>query len=171
MKILILSDTHAYKLEDLPNLLLKKLEEADLVVHAGDFDTFEFYSELKDNVELEAVAGNSDDYEIIQELPETHSFEVEGLKIGITHVPIFDDFSDLVYKARELEVDVMIFGHTHRPFLNEFGGVILLNPGSPTLPRFSLPSYAEIVIEDFIEIQIRGVNGEDLKRFRFNGKY
>ena len=62
-------------------------------------------------------------------------------------MPIFDDFSDLVYKAMELEVDVMIFGHTHRFFLNEFEGVVLLNPGSPTLPRFSLPSFAEIIID------------------------
>ncbi len=168
MKIIVLSDTHLKEVGDLPDLILKELADADLVVHAGDFDTFEFYNELKDTVRLEAVAGNSDDYEIIRELPETHQFEVEGLKIGVTHMPIFDDFSDLVYKARELEVDVIIFGHTHRPFLGKFGGVVLLNPGSPTFPRFSLLSFAEIFIDDTVEIRIRGVDGEDLRGFRFD---
>ncbi len=170
MKILVLSDTHLKEIGDLPDLILRELVRVDLVVHAGDFDTFEFYKELKDAVRLEAVAGNSDDYEIIRELPETHQFEVEGLKIGVTHIPIFEDFSDLVYKARELEVDVIIFGHTHRPFLGKFGGVVLLNPGSPTFPRFSLPSFAEIFIDNTVEIRVRGVGGEDLKRLRFDKK-
>ena len=50
MKILVLSDTHLYKLEDLPGSLLEELGRVDLVVHAGDFDTFEFYDKLKDSV-------------------------------------------------------------------------------------------------------------------------
>ncbi len=168
MKILVLSDTHLYRLEDLPNGVLRRLENVDMVIHAGDFDTYEFYSELKDAVKLEAVAGNSDDFDIIQELPETAKLDVEGLRIGVTHMPIFDDFSDLVYRARELEVDVMIFGHTHCPFLKEVGGIVLLNPGSPTLPRFSVPSFAEIVVNDIVEITIEGVGNEDIARFKLD---
>ena len=166
MMLLVLSDTHAFKLEDLPKTLLKKIEEADLVVHAGDFDTYEFYHELQRSANLKAVAGNSDDYEIIQELPETLKFEVGDFGVGVTHMPIFDDFSDLIYKAKELEVDIMIFGHTHRPFLKEVGGIVLLNPGSPTEPRFSPPSFAEIVVDDIVEIAIKGVEYEDIARFR-----
>jgi len=81
-------------------------------------------------------------------------------------MPIFDDFSDLIYKAKELEVDIMIFGHTHRPFLKEVGGIVLLNPGSPTEPRFSPPSFAEIVVDDIVEIAIKGVEYEDIARLR-----
>lgn len=168
MKILVLSDTHLYRLEDLPNGVLRRLGSADLVIHAGDFDTYEFYSELKEAIKLEAVAGNCDDFEITQELPETAKLDVEGLRIGVTHMPIFDDFSDLVYKARELEVDVMIFGHTHRPFLKKICDVVLLNPGSPTLPRFSVPSFAEIIVDDVVEIMIKGVGNEDIARFKLD---
>ncbi len=168
MMLLVLSDTHARRFEDLPEIVLRKIKKSDLVVHAGDFDTYEFYSELRRSTSLKAVAGNSDDYGIIQELPETLTFDIEGFSIGVTHMPIFDDFSDLVYKAKELEVDIMIFGHTHRPFLKEIGGIVLLNPGSPTEPRYSPPSFAEIIVDDVAEIVVKGVGDEDIARFRLS---
>ncbi len=166
--ILVISDTHARGMEDLPKTLIERMERADLIIHAGDFDTYDFYSELRSTAKLEAVAGNSDEYEITLELPETARIDVEGIGIGVTHMPIFDDFSDLVYKAKELEVDLMVFGHTHRPHLRVVGGVILLNPGSPTLPRFRIPTFAEVYVGEDIEVTVRGVGGEVVARLEFS---
>lgn len=41
----------------------------------------------------------------------------------------------VVLRARELGCGAALFGHTHIPFLDEGGDVILLNPGSPSQPR------------------------------------
>jgi len=50
------------------------------------------------------------------------------------------------YLAKEMEVDILIFGHLHRPLI-EKTNVMLICPGSPTKPRMSNPSVVELVIE------------------------
>ena len=45
-----------------------------------------------------------------------------------------------------MEVDVLIFGHLHRPLI-EKNDVMLICPGSPTKPRMSNPSAVELIIE------------------------
>jgi putative phosphoesterase len=47
--------------------------------------------------------------------------------------------------AREMEVDVLVFGHIHKPVV-ERGKQLLVCPGSPTLPRLSAPTVAELKI-------------------------
>jgi putative phosphoesterase len=48
--------------------------------------------------------------------------------------------------AREMNVQVLVFGHIHRPIV-ERGERLLICPGSSTLPRMSAPSVAELEIE------------------------
>ncbi len=158
--IVVVSDTHSERLKDLPKTLLYAIEIADMVVHAGDFDRFSIYEELSD-FELVAVAGNSDEEKI--ELPEITYFDYKGLRIAVKHEPLFPDGSDLVYKAKELEADLMIFGHTHHPFFKEIAGIFLLNPGSPT--KAIVRTFAEIYVDNVVEIILRGVNGEVIERF------
>jgi putative phosphoesterase len=50
------------------------------------------------------------------------------------------------YLAKEMEVDILIFGHLHRPMI-EKKDVMLVCPGSPTKPRMSNPSVVELIIE------------------------
>ena len=160
--IVITSDTHASGILELPRALIEAMNVADLIVHAGDFDRWSLYEDLTD-FELIAVAGNSDDDLIRSSLPEVATFEWRGKRFAVKHEPIFFDCSDLVYKAKELEAEVMIFGHTHRPLLGKVAGIWLLNPGSPTRPRAKHATFIEI--ED--EIILRGVNGEVIERADF----
>jgi hypothetical protein len=63
--------------------------------------------------------------------------------------------SDLVgaqMMAREMDVQVLVFGHIHRPLI-EKGKRLLICPGSTTLPRMSAPSLAELEI---VEGSVRG---------------
>jgi predicted phosphodiesterase len=56
-----------------------------------------------------------------------------------------DGFVPLVSAARSVEADAALFGHTHRPFWEEIGGLLVLNPGSPARPRGDFaPSFATI---------------------------
>lgn len=36
--------------------------------------------------------------------------------------------------AKQNEFSVLVFGHTHRPFLQQEDGTLFINPGSPTNP-------------------------------------
>lgn len=158
-RILAVSDTHMNNW--LPSEKLRKLmDKADIVTHCGDFSTYEVYREISENYNLYAVRGNVDDDRVSQILPEREVFEVEEIKFGLVHQGNYlNSFDDLGYLAREMGVDVLIFGHIHRFVVERVGDVVLVCPGSPTKPRLSVSSVAEIMVDGSrIDIQMRVVD-------------
>ncbi len=147
MKLIVLSDTHL-KTGVIPSQLQTLLEECDLIVHAGDFNTLEAFQAFNASGKLKAVFGNDDTSEIKRFLPIRLKFEVEGVKIGVVHEGglSVNDTTAQGYLAKEMEVDILIFGHLHRPLI-EKNDVMLICPGSPTKPRMSNPSVVELIIE------------------------
>ncbi len=144
-KIVAISDTHLTDWR-IPKRLEDLMDNADLVVHAGDFETYNVYKDFT-KYDLVAVRGDSDDEKISAELPDIEVFRVEGVKFGLVHKGNYlNEFHDLGYKAMELGVDVLIFGHVHRFVLEKFKNVLVLCPGSPTKPRLSIATCAEIVV-------------------------
>ena len=147
MKLIVLSDTHM-KSGEIPPQLKTLLEKCDLIVHAGDFSNLEAYQAFNAFGKLKAVFGNDDVYELKKLLPERLKFEVEGVKIGVVHEGGLSvtDTTAQGYLAKEMDVDILIFGHLHRPLI-EKKDVVLVCPGSPTKPRMSSPSVVELIIE------------------------
>ncbi|WP_202320578.1 YfcE family phosphodiesterase [Archaeoglobus neptunius] len=145
-KILAISDTHL-KDWNIPERLDEMMNDADMLVHAGDFDSYAVYKKFSD-YDLVAVAGDSDDEKIREELPDSAVFEVEGVRFGVVHRGNYiNQFHDLIYRAMELNVDVLVFGHLHRFVLEEVRGRVIVCPGSPTSPRLSVASCAEIIVD------------------------
>ena len=146
MKLIALSDTHL-KTGVLPLQLRTFLEECDLIIHAGDFCTMEAYQSFKHFNKLKAVFGNDDSLELKRLLPKRLIFEVEGLKIGLVHEGGLSlmDITAQNYLAKEMDVDILIFGHLHRPLI-EKNESLLICPGSPTEPRMSNRSVVELTI-------------------------
>ena len=71
------------------------------------------------------------------------------------------------YLAKEMEVDVLIFGHLHRPII-ERKDVMLVCPGSPTKPRMSNPGVVELIIEKgSIEGRIITLEGDSCGYIKF----
>jgi putative phosphoesterase len=147
MKLIALSDTHL-KTGEIPPQLQALIEEYDIVVHAGDFSTADAYKAFNAGGKLKAVFGNDDVPELKKLLPERLKFEVEGVKIGLVHEGglSITNMTAQGYLAKEMEVDILIFGHLHRPLI-EKTDVMLICPGSPTKPRMSNPSVVELIIE------------------------
>ncbi len=146
-RIIALSDTHLES-ETLPPAVTALAKNADIILHAGDFVSVKCHAALAALGRLEAVHGNSDCIELKRLLPERRVIEVEAIRIGLVHMASHG--SDLVgaeMMAREMDVQVLVFGHIHRPLI-EKGKLLLICPGSTTLPRMSAPSVAELVIED-----------------------
>lgn len=153
MKILVMSDTHIpHRAKDLPTEFYERVEDVDLIIHAGDFTTIRVLRELESFKPVVGVVGNMDEPELYSVLPEIRVEKLEGLRVGIFHgvgSPI-----GLEVKVREkfdrenLEVDLIIFGHSHRWFYGEVDGVKMLNPGSITDRFFTYRrSFAILTIE------------------------
>jgi hypothetical protein len=148
MKIIIISDTHSSS-DNIPTFLSELFEDYEMIIHAGDFDTLSFYKALESTGKLKGVHGNSDEPAVRKILPEKLVFEVEGVKIGVIHeasLSIVDNTATR-YMALEMGVDVLVFGHLHRPII-EKSDVILICPGSPTKPRMSDPCAVELDISN-----------------------
>ncbi len=146
VRVIALSDTHLET--GLPERLVERLQGADLILHAGDFITLEVYRSLSGLGRLEAVCGNADSPELKRLLPVRRTIEVEGVRIGLVHMASHSaDLTGADMMAREMDVDVLVFGHIHRPVI-EKGKRLLVCPGSPTLPRMSAPTIAELVISN-----------------------
>lgn len=146
MKIVALSDTHLAG--EIPDEILCIIHDADIVVHAGDFNSMEAYDAInRASKKLIAVHGNSDSRTLMELLPEVERFEVDGIRFGIIHKGReYMDTTNMRYLALEMGVDVLIYGHLHRPII-EKTDVLLVCPGSPTYPRMADPTMVELSIE------------------------
>jgi putative phosphoesterase len=80
-------------------------------------------------------------------LPERKIITTDGVKIGIVHEATLsiNDTTGARYMAKEMDVDVLVFGHIHKPVI-EKSDVLLVCPGSPTTPRLSESGAVELVI-------------------------
>lgn len=152
MKIIAISDTHIKHgsiIKQIQPELVRLIKDADIVIHAGDFVTKQAYDELSGICRLEAVFGNMDEPALKRLLPGRKVIELDSLRLGIIHQAALSiqDTTGAWYMAKEMEVDVLIFGHIHRPVI-EKSDVLLACPGSPTAPRLSEPAAIELNIED-----------------------
>ncbi len=144
MKIVVVADTHLPKRsKGLPEQLKEELSTAEQIIHAGDWQTIEVYEEFKKYGEVIGVSGNADDEVIRELLPTKRIVSCMGYKIGIVH----GDGKGKTTEKRALEtfqddeVDIIIFGHSHIPYIRYVNGVLLFNPGSATDKR-KLPVYS-----------------------------
>lgn len=137
-KIIILSDTHiSGRARQLPQILLDACEDAEGIIHAGDWQTLDVFFELSAYAETVGVAGNVDPWEIVDRFGRKRILTVDNLKIGIVHGDGFGKTTEeRAWDAFANEgVDLIIFGHSHIPVIKQREGITLFNPGSPTDKR------------------------------------
>lgn len=149
MIIGVISDTHIpERASRIPDIVINTFKNVDMIFHAGDLTSLEVKDELESLAPTFCVQGNMDRLSGLK-LPKSKVFELEGIKIGLNHGEVYPrgDTLQLKYIAWELEVDVLISGHTHWAFIKEVEGILMLNPGSATVPRLSEPSIMLLEIE------------------------
>lgn len=81
-KILLLSDSHSY----IDDTILKYVDQADEVWHAGDIGDLVVTDTIKKRKPLRAVFGNIDDDKARLEFPLHNRFWCEGVDVWITHI-------------------------------------------------------------------------------------
>lgn len=149
-RIGIISDTHVpSRARRVPDATLRHFEDVELIVHAGDLSTLAVLDQLSAYAPVEAVQGNVEQPEVLATLPIKRELVVGGIAIGIVH--ILGERKRYARNARHEfpSARVVIFGHSHIPYIEDAGGLFLLNPGSATDRRAQpLCTIAVLTIED-----------------------
>jgi putative phosphoesterase len=134
--VAVISDTHLPRgTRALPRACVERLAAADLILHGGDFVAATVLVELEAYAPVAAVYGNMDQPDLREALPHERVVEVDGVRIGMVHIPgpALGREARLVAKFRGC--DAVVYGHTHIPQAERHDGVWILNPGSPTERR------------------------------------
>jgi putative phosphoesterase len=133
--VVVIADTHIpRRARLLPKELVPHLERADLILHAGDLIEPSLLQELAIYAPVRAVRGNVDPPD--SNLPETLEFDFGGARMAMIHDSGRKEGRRRRLKKRFPEARVIVFGHSHVPFLEDEDGSLLLNPGSPTDKRW-----------------------------------
>ena len=158
MRVGVISDTHNPNVGPEPPLeVVAAFQGVDVIIHAGDIylpsclDWLEAIAPVY-AVELGADAHFKEDPRVVDK---RRVIQLEGHAIGLTHdlllpgmaqevtdysplskhFPPEADFSAALVSVFESPEDIVIFGHTHYATVQEYRGVLMVNPGSPSLPK------------------------------------
>ena len=89
-------------------------------------------------------------------LPFDLRFELAGQRVRLVHGSprkvneyLFEDKPARTFEriAAGADCDVLVFGHTHKPWIHEYGGVLFVNCGSVGKPKDADPRAAFAVLE------------------------
>ncbi|MDF2512374.1 MAG: putative hydrolase [Herbinix sp.] len=125
-RIAILSDTHGL----LRDSVIAELAAADCSIHAGDINTPYLVESMRSLTETYVVRGNNDK-DWAEALPKSITVTMEGVRFFIVH-----NKKDVPKNLTD--VDVVVYGHSHKYFAEVINGVLFLNPGSCGKRRFDL---------------------------------
>lgn len=132
-RVLIMSDSHGRN-ENVQRAI-EKAGKIDLMIHLGDVGREYLQVERMSGVPTYMVAGNNDYGGFLKDMCIIY---IGSHKVLLTHghrYGVHFGVDRLRYLALENECDIVMYGHTHVPFLDEREDVTILNPGSISLPR------------------------------------
>lgn len=148
MKILIVSDTH--RRDGNLSTVLEKEGPIDRLIHLGDVEGSQNDIIQAAGCPVDMVAGNND---FLGDLPKEKEIMLCSYKVLLTHGHYYYvslDTKMLRREARARGFDIAMYGHTHKPRIEEHDGLIIMNPGSLSYPRQEgrKPSYIILEIDE-----------------------
>ncbi|MSQ40888.1 MAG: metallophosphoesterase [Dehalococcoidia bacterium] len=156
MKIGLISDTHVPNtMPEPPSQVATAFQGVDMILHAGDIYSASCLDWLERIAPVQAVEMDPGVYwENDSRVVARRVLELEGYVIGMAHdlnlrgmggeafpgaIPAkFSSDGSLAAALQQFfgrKVDIVVFGHTHYPLVENHQGVLLVNPGSTSLPR------------------------------------
>jgi putative phosphoesterase len=169
MLIGLLSDTHlAFPSQPLPTQVLEAFQGVDLILHMGDVWIPSVLDTLESVAPVMAARGDDDmdeDFGDDSRMKKMQILAVEGITVWATHIkPRYglivpqeqSNSYNSIFSRQPVDSDppdppdVVVFGHTHFAEIEEYKGVLLINPGSPTMPSYipKLGSVGFLTIKD-----------------------
>ncbi len=128
--ILLIADTHSH----LDDKLLKYIDDADEVWHAGDIGSEDVTKTIQKLKPLRAVYGNIDDANCRKEFPKNLIFDCEQVKVFITHIcgqpsSYLKEIKDILLIEKP---KLFICGHSHilKVMYQKHYELLHMNPGA-----------------------------------------
>lgn len=144
-RIAVISDTHGLLRQECIDIL----KTCEAVLHAGDVGKPEVLAQLRKITMTYVVRGNADK-EWAEGLPMELEIELYGFRFYMVH-------NKKHIKPDLADIDIVIYGHSHKYEERPEGKTIYLNPGSCGSRRFRLPITMAVLTlfpgEHRIEIQ------------------
>jgi uncharacterized protein len=165
VRLLLLADTHVPKrAKDLPPAVWAAVDDADVVLHAGDWVDVPLLDALEARSRrLIGCYGNNDGPALRDRLPEIAYAELDGLRVAVVHETGGKEKRESRCAQRFPDTDLLVFGHSHIPWdTTAATGLRLLNPGSPTdRRRQPYATYMTAAIENgrLEQVQLRSIEG------------
>ncbi len=158
MRIGLISDTHIPEAgKELPPQVYDAFRGVDLILHAGDMHVIDVLDWLERVAPVLAARGNGDGDGRRPDFPdddprvkEAHVQEVEGVTLGLYHAfPLHEEVNPgawprLMDQWFGRPVDVIVCGDTHVAMVAEHEGVLMVNPGSATMPNNLMPQLGTV---------------------------
>ncbi|MFN5711491.1 MAG: metallophosphoesterase family protein [Bacteroidota bacterium] len=157
-KVGLLSDTHGF----VDPAVYKHFKDCDEIWHAGDIGHVQVIDDLSKFKTLRAVYGNIDGHVVRSAVPEDLVFEIDGIKIFMTHIGGSPGRYNLRVKSlmQRYKPNIFICGHSHilKVLYDQQMNHLHINPGAAgnhgfhhvkTLIRFDLhqgkPANMEVI--------------------------
>ena len=136
----VISDTHGLLRPE----AIAALRGSEAIIHAGDVGREEILRVLEQIAPLTAVRGNIDTSPWARKVPAMDVLEIAGASIYVLH-----NIDELDLDPSAAGFSAVIFGHSHRPLIENRKGVLFFNPGSAGPRRFNLPiSVGRLIVEN-----------------------
>lgn len=147
MKILIVSDSHGR--HTYLDRIVEKVAPIDLLLHLGDLEGGEEHIRQIAPCQVEMVSGNNDYFTTIER---EKVIEIGKYRVFMTHghrYHVYYELETIREAAAQRFADIVMFGHTHIPLLDQSLGITVINPGSISQPRQEgrKPSYIIMEID------------------------
>lgn len=126
----VISDTHGLLRPEAVNALYG----SNLILHAGDIGDPEIINKLESIAPVAAIRGNVDTPPSLFKFPVSETIQAGTIKIFMIH-----NIADLNFAPEEKGIAVVVYGHSHKAFMERRNGVLYFNPGSAGKKRFNLP--------------------------------
>ena len=163
MLIGLISDTHIPEsMPEVPPEVASAFRGVDLILHAGDMHVIEVLDWLERIAPVLSVRGNGDYHTSwsiqrpgVPDDPrvlDNPVLDYEGFRIGMTHAfPTPDELSwenlgSIMDRFFGQSVDLIVTGDSHVERVIEEKGIMLINPGSATLPHNLMPQLGTVAL-------------------------
>jgi putative phosphoesterase len=142
VRVGIIADTHGLLRPE----VFQAFQRVDHILHAGDIGTEDILLELETVAPVTAVWGNTDAQVLRRRLPEVVEVELDGFRVVLVHGHQLGVPTPEGLNRAYPEAEIIVFGHTHRPWLGIVDQVVtVMNPGGAGPRRFDLPASVGIM--------------------------
>jgi putative phosphoesterase len=146
----LISDTHG----KLRPQVFSLLDGVDVILHAGDVGSPAILAELGAIAPVYAVHGNTDDFDTRAVAPESVAIDLGGKLFVVVHGHRVASTKPNALRAAFPACDVIVYGHTHQPLVDDSDTPLVINPGAAGPARFKLKPSVAILELPAMDVQL-----------------